>query len=551
MTKLNVLFLAILLAFLSLCTIEAVAQSNSTSSDVATTSDKSSSQSGGTTGNSLDSTSADASSPAAAPGTITTNEPSASQATPTTTTTATQPPPTPTTNTIPTTTSPPAPSATTSQPPQTTPNTPAPSTTTNSAYQTTPSSTVTLSSGASFFMPSSSMVFSMSSSVVLSASGSAVSSGAPIPTLTTTVCSANNATCPTGQFCNAANQTCSAVLSDGSACTSGDMCASGVCSNSVCSQSSSSNTSTGTIVGIALGGTAGVGMAAALFFCIRRRRQRINRMRGFTPSMALNGHLNDKNFGSFRKMANSDRHRSDYSFTSEQAALESLSSMSMSMSPIARQSAIYYKNNQMHNLSGTSSPFEDNDTYQTMSVSSTQPLAPPAPPAMQKTGVRSSKFDFLQSAFANRKTMMDKPSVETQHTERSWASPALSEVSSARTSRVTMPEDTNWQALTSQPPSRAGFARSERTASGSNRMSTTTFGSGHHHVAIGDDESVADPNYSPSFSHTSTRMVLPGNEIVSMQQSHNPFRTTYKSPDAPRDAWSKEDEDGMNAYQYF
>lgn len=395
----------------------------------------------------------------------------------------------------------------------------------------------------------SSAVLSVPSSIIASVSGSAVSSALPIPTVFA-VCSASNATCSAGQYCNAANQTCAAVLPDGSACSSSDMCTSGVCNNSVCGQSSGSS-STGTIVGIALGSTAGVGLAAGLFLCVRRRRQRVNRMRGFTPSMALNGHLNNKHLGSFRKMPNVDRHRSDYSFTSEQAALESLSSMSMSMSPIARQSAVYYKDNQLISLSGTSSPFDDGDTYQNLSVRSSQPvLMPPTPLAMQKTGPRSSKFDFLQNAFANRKTISEKQPIQPSENQRIWPTPAHSVASSVRTSGMTMPDvpDARWEALVSQPPSRAGFAGSDRTGNGSNRMSTTTFGSGHHHVGIGDDESVADPDYSPSLSQASARIALPGDEVVAIHQqqrsSYNPFRT-YQAPKPPRDAWSKEDEEAM------
>jgi hypothetical protein len=271
-------------------------------------------------------------------------------------------------------------------------------------------------------------------------------------------------------------------------------------------------------------------------------------MRGFTPSMALNGHLNDKNMGTFKRLNNADRHNSDYSFTSEQAALESLSSMSMSMSPIGRQSAVYYKDNQLHSLSGTISPFDDGDTT---SFSSSQPVMMAAVPmatvpmATYKNGVRSSKFDFLQNAFANRKMPNTKPASSPM--KRAWTpTQPPSVASSVRDSGLSSVNGANWQALVSQPPSRSGFVDSERR--GSNRMSTTTFGSGHHHVGIGDDESVADPNFSPIASQTSANVVISNSQ--QQASSHNPFRN-YTPSNIPQDAWTKEDEDGMGNYQYF
>jgi hypothetical protein len=333
------------------------------------------------------------------------------------------------------------------------------------------------------------------------------------------------------------------VLADGSACSSADMCLSGVCSDSICgpSSSSSSSGSTGKIAGIVLGSVGGVGCAVGALFCVRRRNRRhqIQRMRGFTPSMALNGHLNDKSMGTFKKMNNAERHKSDYSFTSEQAALESLSSMSMSMSPIGRQSAVYYKDNQLHSLSGTMSPFEEGDTT---SYTSSQPVMMASVPlAAYKNGPRSSKFDFLQNAFANRQPI---------HTYAKATNPPASPsppsiASSVRMSAMSSVNGDNWEALISQPPSRSGFVDSERR--GSNRLSSTTFGSGHHHVGIGDDESVADPIFSPATSHASARVVMPNQPPP---PSHNPFRT-YTPSHVPQDAWTKEDEDGMRNYQYF
>jgi hypothetical protein len=319
------------------------------------------------------------------------------------------------------------------------------------------------------------------------------------------------------------------------------MCLSGICSDSMCGQSSSSSgpNSAGKIAGIVLGSVGGVGCAVGVLFCVRRRNRRhqIQRMRGFTPSMALNGHLNDKNMmGSFKKINNAERHKSDYSFTSEQAALESLSSMSMSMSPIGRQSAVYYKDNQLHSLSGTMSPFEDGDAT---SYTSSQPvmMASVPPLATYKNGPRSSKFDFLQSAFANRQPIQTAPKASP------LSKPSPSIASSVRLSGLSSVNDDNWEALISQP--RSGFVDSERR--GSNRMSSTTFGSGHHHVGIGDDESVADPNFSPAVSHASARVVMP---YQTPPPSHNPFRTITPS-NVPQDAWTKEDEDGMKNYQYF
>lgn len=320
-----------------------------------------------------------------------------------------------------------------------------------------------------------------------------------------------------------------------------------MCSNSICGQSSSSSSSssssgsTGKIAGIVLGSVGGVGCALGALILVRRRNRRhqVQRMRGFTPSMALNGHLNDKSMGTFKKMNNAERHKSDYSFTSEQAALESLSSMSMSMSPIGRQSAVYYKDNQLHSLSGTMSPFEDGDTT---SYASSQPVMMASVPlAAYKNGPRSSKFDFLQNAFANRQPIQTSAKAASPLASR----PPPSIASSVRMSGMSSVNGDNWEALISQPPSRSGFVDSERR--GSNRMSTTTFGSGHHHVGIGDDESVADPIFSPATSHASARVVMPNQ---SPPPSHNPFRT-YTPSNVPQDAWTKEDEDGMRNYQYF
>ncbi|CAM0141846.1 unnamed protein product [Umbelopsis sp. WA50703] len=386
---------------------------------------------------------------------------------------------------------------------------------------------------------------SIASSFMVSSSGSPVSSSiATTPTVTGSC--AGGQQCASGQYCNSGNMTCIALLADGSACTSNGMCSSGQCSNAVCNAAASSNKpSSAEIAGIAVGSIGGVGVAVGVLLCLRRqRRRKISRMRGFTPSMALNGHLNDKNFDTYtRNAAAAQRHKSDYSFTSEQAALESLSSMSMTMSPIGRQSAVYYRNNQMYNLSGTSSPFDDNDTYQTMSVSSSQPvLLAAVPPAIQNSGVRSSKFDFLQSAFAKRKITEKHPIQVSEH-ENIWPTPAQSEVSSTRTSLIDG-QSPSWQALVSQPPSRQGYASSDRMATSSNRMSTTTFGSGHHHVGIGDDESVIDSAYSPAQPQPQPVRSSP------IPHNHNPFRAN-KVAGPPRDAWSKEDEDGMNAYQYF
>ncbi|KAG2171349.1 hypothetical protein INT43_002971 [Umbelopsis isabellina] len=473
---------------------------------------------------------------------------------PTTTTTTTTVPPTTTTEPVttptptpePTTTPTEQPSPTTPTPPQTTPNTPNPQTT---PVNQTPSPVKPgISATSSVILPSSLPVNSMSSiasSFILSSSGSPVTSSIIAMPSATGSCTSGQA-CVSGQYCSSGNMTCMTVLADGSACTGDEMCSSGHCSNAICiAAATSSKTSSGEIAGIVIGSIGGFGVAVGVLFCLRRRRKRqVSRMRGFTPSMALNGHLNDKNFYTdTRNVTAAERHKSDYSFTSEQAALESLSSMSMTMSPIGRQSAVYYRNNQMYNLSGTNSPFDDNDTYQTMSANSSQPaLLSAVPPAMQSSVVRSSKFDFLQSAFAKR-NLPEKHPIQVSEHENIWPAPAHSEVSSNRTSLVDGPNP-SWQALTSQPPSRQGYASSDHMATTSNRMSSTTFGSGHHHVGVDDDESVIDSAYSPAQTHPQPVRVSP------RPHNHNPFRPN-KPAVLPRDAWSKEDEDGMNAYQYF
>ncbi|KAI8584033.1 hypothetical protein K450DRAFT_268026 [Umbelopsis ramanniana AG] len=456
------------------------------------------------------------------------------QSTTTTTTTTQEPTTTTTTTDAPTTeTTTEEPSPTVTQSPQTTPSNPAPFTTTDVVVHVTSVIASQPSSISSVFIPSSSMTL-ISSSVIASAASTSVMQ--PLPT--TASCSANNATCPTGQYCNASNQTCQVMLADGTACSSGNMCLSGTCSDSICGPSSSSSgqNSAGKIAGIVLGSVGGVGCAVGVLLCVRRRNRnhQIQRMRGFTPSMALNGHLNDKNMGSFKRMNNAERHKSDYSFTSEQAALESLSSMSMSMSPIGRQSAVYYKDNQLHSLSGTMSPFEDGDAT---SYTSSQPVMMASVPlATYKHAPRSSKFDFLQNALANRHP------IQTAASPLAKSSPSIA--SSVRNSGLSSVNGSNWEALISPP--RSGFVDAERR--GSNRMSSTTFGSGHHHVGIGDDESVADPIFSPAVSHASARVVMPNQTLP--PPSHNPFRTHTPSI-VPQDAWTKEDEDGMKNYQYF
>ncbi|KAG2178602.1 hypothetical protein INT44_001755 [Umbelopsis vinacea] len=492
--------------------------------DATTPSDQSTPQTDDTSSDSgsTDSTSTDDPTSATPdPGTSSPTPPSTTTTTtqePTTTTTTTKDAPTATTE---------EPSPTTTQAPQTTPAAPVPFTTTDViVHITSVIASQPAPSISSIFMPSSS---SMASIVSSSFIASAASTSAILP-LPTTGCSANNGTCPTGNFCS--NQTCQALLADGTACSDGSMCLSGMCSDSICGPSTSSSAgqnSAGKIAGIVLGSVGGVGCAVGVLFCVRRRNRnhQIQRMRGFTPSMALNGHLNDKNMGNFQRMNNSaERHKSNYSFNSEQAALESLSSMSMSMSPIGRQSAVYYKDNQLHSLSGTMSPFEDTTSY-----TSSQPVMMASVPlAAYKSGPRSSKFDFLQNALSNRQ----KPTAVSP-----LASPSVA--SSVRHSGLS--SVSNWEALISQP--RSGFADSERQR-GSNRMSSTTFGSGHHHVGIGDDESVADPVFSPAVSYASARVVMPNQAPT----SHNPFRT-FTPSQVPQDAWTKEDEDGMKNYQYF
>ncbi|KAJ2961496.1 hypothetical protein NQZ79_g3312 [Umbelopsis isabellina] len=562
MTKLNIIFMATLLILLSFLTIGTVAQSSDTgssssSSDVTSSSDQTSTSGDGVTSgsSSSDSTTGDSGStePSSSP-TPTVTTPSTTTATtvpPTTTTdpvTTPTPTPEPTTPTPePTTTPTEQPSPTTPTPPQTTPNSPNPQTT--PVNQTPNPANSVISDPSSVILPSSlssSSMSSVASSFVVSSSGSPVASSiAAVPSMTGSC--TNGQQCASGQYCSSGNMTCMTALADGSACTNDTMCSSGHCSNEVCiAAASSSKPSSGEIAGIVIGSIGGVGVAVGVLLCLRRRRRRrqISRMRGFTPSMALNGHLNDKNFYTDTQNATAaERHKSDYSFTSEQAALESLSSMSMTMSPIGRQSAVYYRNNQMYNLSGTSSPFDDNDTYQTMSATSSQPaLLSAVPPAMQSSGVRSSKFDFLQSAFAKRK-LPEKHPIQVSEHENIWPGPAHSEVSSTRTSLIDG-QSPSWQALGSQPPSRQGYASSDHIATTSNRMSSTTFGSGHHHVGVDDDESVIDSAYSPAQTHPQPVKISP------VPHNHNPFRPNRQAG-LLRDAWSKEDEDGMNAYQYF
>lgn len=485
--------------------------------------------------------------------TETTPSPTPTTTVPLTTTTdpITTPTPTPeptTTPTVePTTTPNEQSSPTTPTPPQTTPNSP------NSQPTPVNQTPNPIKSGipdtSSVILPSSLPSNSMSaiaSSFVVSSSGSPVASSIAAMPSSRGSC-AGGQQCISGQYCSSGNMTCMTALADGSTCDNDSMCSSEHCSNAVCTAvATSSRPSSGAIAGIVVGSIGGVGVAVGVLFCLRRRRRRshISRMRGFTPSMALNGHLNDKNiYTDTRNATAAERHKSDYSFTSEQAALESLSSMSMTMSPIGRQSAVYYRNNQMYNLSGTSSPFDDNDTYQSMSATSSQPaLLSAVPPAMQSSVVRSSKFDFLQNAFAKR-NLPEKHPIQMSEHENIWPTSAHSEVSSTRTSLIDGPNP-SWQALASQPPSRQGYASSDHMATTSNRMSSTTFGSGHHHVGIDDDESVIDTVYSPAQTHPQPV------KVSQKPHNHNPFRPN-KPAVLPQDAWSKEDEDGMNAYQYF